>query len=386
MSSLLNLRKFVVPEIIFGSGARLLAGRYAQQFSASKVLVVTDKGVIEAGWLKDIEESLQEAGIAYFVFSEVSPNPRYTEVMKGAEIYEEEECDVIIAVGGGSPMDCAKGIGIVSSHDLNILNFEGVDKIQMPVPPLIFIPTTSGSSSDISQFCIILDQDKLVKIAIVSKAIVPDVALIDPATISTMDPFLTACTGVDGLVHSIEAFVSTGGGVLTDTEALKSIELMYNNLPGFVKDNQNEELRKNIMLGSMKAGMAFSNASLGAVHAMAHSLGGFSDLPHGECNAMLLEHVVNFNFDRVPEKFKIIAEIFDVKTKGMTTKQIKDALIIRIIEFKKKVGITHQLRKMGIKSSDIPELASKAVKDACMITNPRVANSRDVEVIFEEAL
>ncbi len=386
MSKLLNLRKFVAPEVIFGAGARFLAGKYAQQFSASKVLIVSDQGVIDAGWLVNIKESLNDLGIPYYVFSNVTPNPRTTEVMEGADIYMQEGCDVIIAVGGGSPMDCAKGIGIVSSNHMNILKFEGVDKIQMPVPPLIFIPTTAGTSADVSQFCIISNQEERVKIAIVSKAIVPDVALIDPETTTTMDSYLTACTGVDALVHAIEAFVSTGSGVLTDTDAITAISLVQQNLSALLKNQDNTILREKIMLASMKAGLAFSNAILGAVHAMAHSLGGFLDLPHGECNAMLLEHVINFNFDHVPEKFIIIAEAMGVDIRGLNNKEIKKGLLSSVTNLKKDVGITSKLRQRGVKSSDIQVLTKKALKDACMLTNPRKGTQRDIEVIYEDAM
>lgn len=386
MSSLLNLRKFVAPEIIFGTGARFLAGKYAQQFTASKVLVVTDQGVITAGWLTDVQQSLEEAGVPYHVFSHVTPNPRAAEVMEGAEVYRNEGCDVIVALGGGSPMDCAKGIGIVSSNHDDILSFEGVDNIQAPPPPLIFIPTTAGTSADVSQFCIIANQDELVKIAIVSKAIVPDVALIDPETTTTMDAYLTACTGMDALVHAIEAYVSIGSGVLTDLYALEAIQLLQQNLAKLLKDQDDIWLREKIMLGSMQAGLAFSNASLGAVHAMAHSLGGFLDLPHGECNALLLDHVINFNFDVAPERYGMIAEAMGINSRGLNKTEVKDRLIDSVLALKYEVGIRNQLRQRGVKTSDIPELSQKAIKDACMLTNPRKAVQRDIEVIYEEAM
>lgn len=382
-----GLRKFVSPEIIFGNGARKLVGRYAQQYEASKALIVTDEKVIEAGWLQDTLEGLDEVNIPYKVFSHVTPNPRATEVMEGAEIYNKEGCDIIVSVGGGSPMDCAKGIGIVSSNNnINILNFEGVDKIQAPVPPLIFIPTTAGTSADVSQFCIISDRNEHVKLAIVSKAIVPDVALIDPVTTTTMDSYLTACTGIDALVHAIEAFVSVGNGSLTDMYALEGIKLVWHNLPELLKDIQNIELREKMMLGSMKAGLAFSNASLGAVHAMAHSLGGFLDLPHGECNAMLLDHVINFNFDSVPERYKIIAETIGLNTRGLNNTELKNRILKTILNFKLNAGIKNQLRQKGVTSSEVSELSKKAIKDACMLTNPRKATKRDLEVVFEEAM
>ena len=204
--SISELRKFVSPEIVFGAGCRHRVGHFVSAFGANKVLIVSDPGVQAAGWVTDIEESLQEQGIGYHVFTEVSPNPRVEEVMHGAEIYKMHNCTAIVAVGGGSPMDCAKAIGIVAAHGRSILEFEGVDTIRLPSPPLILIPTTAGTSADVSQFVIISNQQQRMKFSIVSKAVVPDVSLIDPETTLTMDPFLAACTGIDALVHAIEAF------------------------------------------------------------------------------------------------------------------------------------------------------------------------------------
>lgn len=386
MSDILQLRKFVSPEVIFGSGARKLAGQYARQFGARKALLVTDPGVLKAGWTLDIQKSLEEVGVPYTIFSKVSPNPRSYEVEEGARLFKSEGCNVIVAVGGGSPMDCAKGIGIVATNNKGILNFEGVDKIDIPVPPLIFIPTTAGTSADVSQFCIISDREEMVKIAIVSKSIVPDIALIDPETTKTMDSYLTACTGVDALVHAIEAYVSTGSGPLTDNYAEEAISLIYTYLPRLLKDENNSELRQKIMLASMKAGLAFSNAILGAVHAMAHSLGGYLDLAHGECNAILLEHVINYNFTSSRDKFYKIANLMGIDTRGLGDKDVKNRLITTVSNLKRDVGITEQLEKKGVKLTDIPHLSNKAIKDACILTNPRKASLGDIDTIFKEAM
>lgn len=386
MSDQLFLRKFVAPEIVFGKGARLLSGKYARQFSSGKALIVTDPGIMAAGWVADVVNNLIESNVPYYIFSKVSPNPRSEEVMEGAAIYREQNCNIIVAIGGGSPMDCAKGIGIVVSNNNNILHFEGVDKIQLPVPPLICIPTTAGSSADVSQFCIINNKKERVKIAIVSKSVVPDIALIDTETTMTMDPYLTSCTGIDALVHAIEAYVSTGSGVLTDMYALEAIRLIRKSLPSLLKNQNNIELRENIMLGSMKAGLAFSNAILGAVHAMAHSLGGYLDLPHGECNAMLLEHVINYNFDYSQERYKNVAEAMGVRTGGLNNKETKSALIRSIIELKANVGISNTLGQKGVNTSDISPLSGKAIKDACIITNPRKTTLEDIKMIYSEAM
>ncbi|NVK43548.1 MAG: iron-containing alcohol dehydrogenase [Oceanospirillaceae bacterium] len=381
-----NLRKFVAPEILFGSGARKAVANYARTFGARKVLLVSDPGVQRAGWVADVEQSLREALIDYVVFTEVSPNPRSAEVMKGAELYAAEGCNLIVAVGGGSPMDCAKGIGIVSTHGRHILEFEGVDTLSVPIPPLILIPTTAGTSADVSQFAIINDETERVKISIVSKSVVPDVSLIDPETTSTMDNFLTACTGVDALVHAIEAFVSTGSGPMTDMHALDAIRLINGNLADLIRHPDDLQLREQVMLGSMKAGLAFSNAILGAVHAMSHSLGGYLDLPHGLCNAMLLEHVIDFNYRETSDKFKVVAETLGIDVRGMNSSEIRKRLMQRVVGLKQEVGLKESLAVFGVHRTDIPSLSEKAIKDPCILTNPRKSSKRDVEVLYEEAL
>ena len=380
------LRKFVSPEIIFGAGSRHSVGNYAATFGARRVLVVSDPGVVEAGWAGDVLASLDRQGIPHVLFTAVSPNPRVEEVMAGAELYRASACDVIVAVGGGSPMDCAKAIGIVAAHGRSILEFEGVDTIRMPSPPLILIPTTAGTSADVSQFVIISNQTERMKFSIVSKAVVPDVSLIDPETTLSMDPFLSACTGIDALVHAIEAFVSTGSGPLTDPHALEAIRLIGGNLVAMIANPQDIVLREQIMLGSMQAGLAFSNAILGAVHAMSHSLGGFLDLPHGLCNAVLVEHVVAFNFDAAPERFRRVAETLGIDCRGLTPPQVRARLVEHLIAFKQAVGFEDNLRRHGVGSADIPFLSRHAMRDPCILTNPRQSTQRDVEVVYGEAL
>ncbi|KXJ57204.1 MAG: alcohol dehydrogenase [Neptuniibacter sp. Phe_28] len=381
-----NLRKFVSPEIIFGVGARKAVANYARTFGARKVLVVSDPGVVAAGWLDEICNLLSEADIEYTTFTDVSPNPRANEVMNGAQVYQEAQCNVIVAIGGGSPMDCAKGIGIVSANGKHILDYEGIDTIHLPIPPLIFIPTTAGTSADVSQFAIISDPIEKIKISIVSKAVVPDVSLIDPETTITMDPFLSACTGIDALVHAIEAFVSTGSGPLTDMHALDAMRLINENIVTLVANPHDIKTREQIMLGSMKAGLAFSNAILGAVHAMSHSLGGYLDLPHGLCNAMLLEHVIDFNYKEAHERFKVVAETLGIDTRGLNTAQIQSRLMNTVITLKKDVGLTQKMAESGVHISDIPILSDHALLDPCILTNPRKSNKRDVAAVYEEAL
>ena len=381
-----ELRKFVAPEFVFGIDARKLIGRYAKNYGARKVLVVTDPGVMAAGWAQEAIATLEAFHLDCTVYSAVSSNPKAEEIMTGAELYRSERCNALVVVGGGSSIDCAKGIGIVSSSGKNILEFEGVDKVELATPPLICVPTTAGSSADVSQFAIITDKLKKVKIAIISKMIVPDVALIDPVTTTTMSAELTASTGMDALCHAVEAFVSTAHSPITDVHALQAIDLVTTNLRAAIQEPANMIWRGRMMLASLEAGLAFSNASLGAVHAMAHSLGGFLDCPHGECNAILLPYILEYNYDAVPERYREIGNAMGLKLSGMTAAEAKSALVAALFQFAKSVGVTYTLGSLGVKRSDLPELAEKAINDACIFTNPRQMERQDIEAIYEKAL
>ena len=386
METILNLRKFVMPEVVFGKGARKLAGQYAEKFSLKKVLLVTDKGIIENGWLEDVVKSLDELGIEYILFTELTPNPKDFEVMLGAESFKNNRCDGIIAIGGGSPMDLAKGVGIISTNGGIIVDYKGVDMITKAIPPMIFIPTTAGTSADVSQFGIISDTKKKIKVAIVSKNIIPDVALIDYETTLTMDNYLTACTGIDAFTHAIEAYVSKVSSPLTDIHAIEAINIIYNYLPLIIKEPDNLQYREKLMFASMEAGFAFSNAILGAVHAMAHSLGGLLDLPHGECNGILLNHVVDFNYSSTPDKFNKISEVIGIKMHNYNSQEKKLILFDKLQELKESIGIIKSLKELGVRESDIPLLAHNALNDACIITNPREAAKEDIEKIFYKAM
>jgi len=386
MASAFELRKFVAPEYIFGVGARELVGRYAKNLGGHKALVVSDPGVVAVGWTDEVIASLSEAGLTHALYTGVSPNPKAHEVMTGAELFQAENCNILVSVGGGSPTDCAKGIGIVSSNHQHILEFEGIDKVRMPMPPLICIPTTGGTSADVSQFAIITNLEEKIKFAIISKSVVPDLSLIDPLTLTTMDPFLTACTGLDALTHGVEAYVSNASSPMTDLHALEAIRLISEHLVDSIKDPADVELRTKIMQGSLQAGLAFSNAILGANHAMAHSLGGEKDAPHGECNAILLDHVIEFNLPATPERFERIAEAMGLDLRGMDSQARKMALLEKVREIKQAAGMDKVLKDVGIRSGDLPILSKKALNDPCLITNPRKANQRDLEVIYGESL
>ncbi|MGE0076563.1 MAG: alcohol dehydrogenase-like regulatory protein ErcA [Bacteroidales bacterium] len=382
----LELRKFVAPEYIFGINARKMAANYCKKLGAEKVFIATDSGLKKTPWYIELEDSLQQEGLEYFSFDNISPNPRDYEVTEGSQKYIDNKCNIIVAIGGGSVMDCAKGIGIIVSNQRIISNYEGIDKIQKPTPPLICIPTTAGTSADVSQFAIINNTVDKYKMAIISKALVPDVALIDPFVLQTMDNYLTACTGMDALCHAFEAFVSNANSAFTDLYALEAIRLLNENLLSNIQTPENIQARGKTMLGSLYAGLAFSNASLGCVHSMAHSLGGYLDLAHGECNAILLPHVVNFNFIFAPDRYTKIAEVLDLPISGLTQNQIRKQLFDYLINLKTSLNIHHSLRNRGVSSDIVPALAKKAIKDPCNATNPKAPHVRDLEFIYNEAL
>jgi len=381
-----ELRKFVAPEFVFGRDAVSLTGRYAVNFGARKPLIVTDPGVLAAGHVDTVVRMLEAEGLPSAVFSGVQANPRDSQVADGMRYYADNGCDVIIAVGGGSPMDCAKTIGIATTNSQDALEFEGVDNVSVPGPPLICVPTTAGTSADVSQFAIINSAAQRRKFAIISKTMVPDVALIDPEMTLTMPPYLTACTGMDAMVHAIEAVVSTASSRITDLHALEAIRIIRKALPLAIADPENADFREKMMFASMEAGLAFSNASLGAVHAMAHSIGGYFDLPHGECNAILLEYIVGYNFRAAPARYRQVARQLGIKTEWLSDDDLARALVEDLRAFRESVGIRARFDKSGVTPEEIRNLARHAIVDPCMITNPRTPTQSELEELYASVL
>ncbi|MBC3888048.1 iron-containing alcohol dehydrogenase [Acetobacterium paludosum] len=384
--SLLELRKFVVPEIIIGVDARLLIGRYISHFNAKKPMIVTDKTIQKFEWFQEIIDLVRSYSNGFYLFDKITPNPDDFEAMLGAELFLSFGCDLIIAIGGGSSIDCAKCISIVAANGGYILDYEGVDEVKMPGPPLICIPTTAGSSADVSQFAIIKDSSTNIKRAIISKKIVPDLALIDPVPLMTMDPYLTACTGMDALTHAIEAYVSNTHSALTDVHALESLKLISQEIEKSILPERTLDTMFQVMHGSLQAGLAFSNASLGAVHAMAHSMGGLLDLPHGECNSILLEHVIRINFDSVPDRFRNIAKQLGIPVDNLTNDVLLERIIDKIVSMRNNLHIKSTIAVETLDGAMLDYLVENALNDPCMVTNPKVLTKDEVKSIYERVL
>lgn len=384
--SFLSLRKFVAPEFVFGRGARHLLVRYLKNFGTNKVLVITDTNLrLHTPWIREVEAALTAAGITYTLFDQLSPNPRTEEIMAGAAYFRQQHCNTLLAIGGGSVMDGAKAIGIVAADNRHILEFEGVDQIVKPIPPLLCIPTTAGTASEVSQFAIVLDTAAQKKIAIVSKAVLPDAALIDPELTVTMDPFLTLCSGMDALTHALEAYVSNASSPLTDVHADSALRLLQASLPNILKSPDDIALRGQVLLGSLHAGLAFSNAIVGATHAMAHSLGGLYDLPHGECNALFLAPVAAYNYQACPEKYQHIGRIFQLELSDLPTATAAKHLAATLDDYRCQLGLNKRLTDLKVQRTDVPILVQHALTDPCLATNPRPMTQHDLEVLFYEA-
>jgi alcohol dehydrogenase len=378
---------FFIPTVsLMGVGCSKEAGPQAKALGATKLLIVTDAGLSKMGVADKIKAQLEEAGLQAVIFDGAEPNPTDKNVHDGVKVYQENKCDGIVSLGGGSSHDCAKGVGMVIGNGGNIRDFEGVNKSTKPMPPFLAINTTAGTASEMTRFCIITNTDTKVKMAIVDWRCTPNIAINDPVLMVGKPAALTAATGMDALTHAVEAYVSTIATPITDACAIKAIELVAEYLAPAVANGQNLEARDKMAYAEYLAGMAFNNASLGYVHAMAHQLGGFYNLPHGVCNAILLPAVCEFNVISNPKRFADIAVAMGENVAGLSPMDAAAKGIAAIRKLSKAIGIPAGLVDLGVKETDLRIMAENAMKDACMLTNPRTATLDCVVGIYKAAM
>ncbi|WP_147692755.1 L-threonine dehydrogenase [Vogesella mureinivorans] len=372
--------EFHIPALnLMGAGSVQKAVDAMQARGFRRTLIVTDAGLVKAGLVAQVQNQLQAADIQSFVFDGVQPNPTTANVGAGLALLREKNGDSVISLGGGSPHDCAKAIALVAVNGGQIQDYEGVDKSAKPQLPLVAINTTAGTASEMTRFCIITDESRHIKMAIVDKHTTPILSVNDPETMLGMPASLTAATGMDALTHAVEAYVSTAANPITDACALKAVSLIAANLRAAVGNGQDMAARENMAYAQFLAGMAFNNASLGYVHAMAHQLGGFYDLPHGVCNAVLLPHVQAFNARVASARLADVAVALGVEASA-------EAALAAIRQLAADVGIPAGLTQLGVKDEDIATLAANALKDACGLTNPIQPTQAEVEAIYRAAL
>ena len=377
---------FFMPNIsLMGEGALEDASNEIKKLGLKKALIVTDKVLVEVKLVDVLLKVLDNVGVAYEVFDSTRPNPTKKNVNDGIKMFKDTGCDFVISFGGGSPHDCAKGIALVLANGGEIKDYEGLDKSAKPQLPLIAINTTAGTASEITRFTIITDEDRHVKMAIVDKHVTPLIAVNDPKLMYGMPKSLTAATGMDALTHAVEAYVSTIATPVTDACAEKAITLIAKNLVNAVNDGQNKEARSDMAYAEYLAGMAFNNASLGYVHAMAHQLGGFYDLPHGVCNALLLPYVKYFNKEAAASRLKHVASLLGADVSNLSDEDGAKKAVELIKEMASKVGIPKSLAELGVKEEDFSTLADNALKDVCGLTNPIQATKDEIIQIFKNA-
>lgn len=378
---------FYIPSVsLLGLGASKEAGEQAKALGATNLLIVTDAGLNKLGVANTIKGYVEAAGLKAVIYDGAEPNPTDKNVAGGVEAYKANKCDGIISLGGGSSHDCGKGVGLVIANGGNIRDFEGVNKSSKTMPPFLAINTTAGTASQMTRFCIITNTDTHVKMAIVDWRVTPNIAIDDPLLMVGMPPALTAATGMDALTHAVEAYVSIIANPITDACALMAIKLIAGYLTKAVANGDDLEARDRMAYAEFLAGMAFNNASLGYVHSMAHQLGGFYNLPHGVCNAILLPVVCQYNLIACPKRFADIAVALGEVIDGCTAEEAAQKAINRMQALGASIGIPANLTELGVKEADLKIMAENAKKDACQFTNPRKANLDQVIGIFKAAM
>jgi alcohol dehydrogenase len=392
--------KFLVPDVIFGIGVLSEVGQAARRQGAVHVLVVSDKGVAEAGWTGEVLRHLAEADVSAQLWDELTPNPKDHEVAAGCAAYLDGGCDVLVAVGGGSCIDAAKAIAVLATQPpqpasgaaggsgaerSGIAGYAGVGKVTGPLPPTVMVPTTGGSGSDVSQFCVVTDTALRLKITIGARALVPDISVTDPRTLRTVPHDITAYTAIDVLSHAIESYLSLAASFLTDTHALTAIRGVCEHLLPALDHPGDLQPREGLARSSLQAGLAFSNALLGATHAISHQLGGLTDLPHGLLNAILLPHVMEFNAAVATDRLADVAGAMGLRTGLMTSHEAADAAIQTVRAFAGKAGLPATLREIGVDCSQFDHVARWALRDAYIVTNPRPVSEADARAICQAA-
>lgn len=383
------VNRFILNEVsYFGPGARKELPEVIGRLGGKKALVVTDKGLIQFGVAGKVTEVLDSNGLAYEIFSEVKPNPTVTNVKDGIEAFKKAGADYIIAIGGGSAMDTAKGIGIVINNPefSDIVSLEGCAPTKNKSVPIIALPTTAGTAAETTINYVIIDEDKKKKMVCVDPNDIPAVAIIDAELMYSLPKSLTAATGMDALTHAIEGYVTKGAWEMSDMFELEAIRMINKYLRKAVFEPQNPEGRNGMAVAQYIAGMAFSNVGLGLVHGMAHPMGSLFDVPHGVANALLLPGLMEFNMPYCLDKFPKVAEAMGVDISGMTKEEASQAACDAVKKLAIEVGIPQHLSELGITEKDIPALAEQALADVCTPGNPREVTLEDIIDLYKKVL
>ena len=382
-------QRFILNEVsYFGPGARKELPEVLTRMGVKKALVTSDKGLIKVGTTKMVTDVLDEMGFPYDIYSEIKPNPTVTNVKQGVEAFKASGADCIIAIGGGSSMDTAKGIGIVANNPEfgDIVSLEGCAPTKNKSVPIIALPTTAGTGAEVTINYVIIDEERQAKMVCVDPNDIPAVAIVDPELMYSLPKGLTAATGMDALTHAIEGYITKGAWIMSDMYELQAIKMIAENLPIAVDEPTNPVGREGMALAQYIAAQAFSNVGLGLVHGMAHPMGSLHDIPHGVANALLLPTIMEFNMPTRIEKYGIIALHMGVDTTGMTPEEAAQAAVDAVRALSIRVGIPQHLSEIGITEADIPALAAQAITDVCTPGNPRDVTEAEIIELYKKVL
>lgn len=375
---------YVPPINLLGKGCLSESKDSIKSLGTKKAFIVSDKFLTSNGTVKKVTDMLSQIGVNFAIYDEVKPNPTVTNVNDGLEILKSENCDFVITIGGGSPQDCGKAISILATNGGDIRDYEGVNKTSKKCLPIVAITTTAGTSAEVTINYVITDEDRHVKMIMVDTNALATMTVNDPELMISKPANLTAATGMDALTHAIEAVVANGAYDVTDSTALYSIKQIFKYLPRVVKDGNDIDAREQMCYACFLNGIAFSNAGLGNVHAMAHQLGGLYDLPHGVCNAMLLPIVEEENAKSAPSKFRSIAEIIGMNVHDKSDKECVDFVIDKIKALSEEVGIPKSLKDVGVDNPNFELLAENSMKDACAGANPVFFDKDKIIELFKK--
>lgn len=383
------INRFILNEVsYFGPGAREVLPQEISRMGYKKAFVATDKDLIKFGVADKVLKVLENAGIPYEVFSEIKPNPTVSNVKAGVEAFAKSGADFIIAIGGGSSMDTAKAVGIITNNPefADVVSLEGVADTKKKSVPIIALPTTAGTAAEVTINYVITDEENEKKMVCVDPNDIPVMAIVDAELMYTLPRGLTAATGMDALTHAIEGLTTKGAWEMSDMFELKAIEMIARYLETAVNEPQNAEARNGMAVAQYIAGMAFSNVGLGVVHGMAHPLGAIFDIPHGVANALLLPTVMEFNMPAAIDKYVQIAKAMDVYSAGMSNEEAAEAAVEAVRQLSIRVGIPQHLAELGIKAEDLDKLATAAAADVCTPGNPRFVDKEIIQRLYEKVL
>ena len=383
------VNRFILNEVsYFGPGARKELATVVANRGWKKALVVTDKGLMQFGVAKMVLDVMDAAGIPYEIYDEVKPNPTVTNVTNGVAACKKAGADFIVAIGGGSSMDTAKGIGIVCTNPefSDVISLEGVADTKNKCLPIVALPTTAGTAAETTINYVIIDEKRQPKMVCVDPNDIPAVAIIDAELMYSLPKGLTAATGMDAMTHAIEGLITKAAWEMSDMFEIKAIEMIHKYLPMAVNDPKNPEGRNGMAVAQYIAGMAFSNVGLGVDHGMAHPMSALHDVPHGVACAILLPTVMRYNMPACVDKYVEIAKACGVYKPEMTNQEAAEAACTAIEDLSKLVGIPQHLSELGITEADIPALAEQAITDVCTPGNPREVTKEDIIALYHKIL